>query len=55
MNIWTLLLPFEVCAFLLLSVYLVHLERRARFLKRQDKRIELAKQLGISMEEMASS
>lgn len=53
MNIWELLLPFELGALIGLSVYLIHLERRVRFLKRQEKRMDLAKDLGTPAEEPA--
>ena len=45
MTIWTILLPFELAALVVLSVYLYHLEKRARYLKRQEKRLRVAKKL----------
>lgn len=37
MSIGDLLVPLEVAFLIGISAYLIHLERRVRFLKRQDK------------------
>ena len=46
MSIWTLLLPIEIAVLVVLLSYLIRMERRAFFLKRQEKRQEEARELG---------
>lgn len=45
MTLSTLLIPFEVLTLVVLLIYLVHIEIKARFLRKQEKRMKAAQQL----------
>jgi hypothetical protein len=47
MTTWQMLIPFEAATLVALCAYLVHVEKQARFLKGQEKRIEKAKRLPL--------
>lgn len=51
MTLWDILLPFEIAALVGLSGYLYMLEKRSRFLKKQEKRIQKANQMPKLIEE----
>ncbi len=52
MNIWNLLMPLEYFLLAGLVLYLVRLERRNHYLRRQEKRIRRAKEMPRLAEEL---
>lgn len=52
MNIWNLLMPLEYFLLAGLVLYLVRLERRNHYLRRQEKRISRAKEMPRLAEEL---
>ena len=45
MTIWTMLIPFELAAVVVMCMYLYSVEKQARYLKRQERRQKLADEL----------
>ncbi|MGQ9655911.1 MAG: hypothetical protein ACUVXD_17770 [Thermodesulfobacteriota bacterium] len=52
MNIWSLLMPLEYFLLAGLLLYLIRLERRNRYLRRQEKRMRRAKEMPRLAEEL---